>query len=62
MAETAESLAPRDECLNTTEFWSIDHARVVLEAWRVEYNTMRSICVALGYQTPEEFAVSRSAA
>jgi len=29
----------RDECLNTTEFWSINHARVVLEAWRIEYNT-----------------------
>ena len=51
----------RDECLNTTEFWSIDHARVVLEAWRIEYNT-EHLHSSLGYQTPEEFAAAWSAA
>ena len=29
----------RDECLNCEEFWSVEHARVVLENWRCEYNT-----------------------
>ena len=51
----------RDECLNTTEFWSIDHARVVLESWRIEFNT-EHLHSSLGYQTPEEFAASWSAA
>ena len=51
----------RDECLNTTEFWSIDHARVVLESWRIKFNT-EHLHSSLGYQTPEEFAASWSAA
>jgi transposase InsO family protein len=51
----------RDECLNTTEFWSINHAKVVLESWRIEYNTQH-LHSSLGYLTPEEFAASRSAA
>ena len=51
----------RDECLNTTEFWSIDHARVILESWRIEYNT-EHLHSSLGYLTPEEFAASWSAA
>ncbi len=51
----------RDEWLNTTEFCSIDHARVVLEAWRIEYNT-EHLHSSLGYQTLEEFAASWSAA
>ena len=29
----------RDECLNEHEFWSLAHARVLLERFRVEYNT-----------------------
>lgn len=40
-----------------TEFWSIEHARVVLESWRMEYNT-EHLHSSLGYQTPEEFAAS----
>jgi putative transposase len=49
----------RDEYLNTTEFWSIDHARVVLESWRIEFNT-EYLHSSLGHQTPEEFAASWS--
>ena len=51
----------RGECLNSTEFWSIGHARVVLESWRTKYNT-EHLHSSLGYQTPEEFASSWSAA
>lgn len=51
----------RDECLNMNEFWSIEHARVVLEAWRVEFNSEHPHS-SLGYLTPDEFAVSWSAA
>ncbi len=47
----------RDECLNMTEFWSIEHARVVLEAWRIEFNTEHPHS-SLGYQTPTQFAES----
>ena len=47
----------RDECLNEHEFWSLAHARVLLERFRVEHNTehLRS---SLGYLTPEEFAAT----
>ncbi len=31
----------RDELLNIEEFGSLLEARVVIEAWRVEYNTYR---------------------
>jgi putative transposase len=51
----------RDECLNMNEFWSIEHARVVLEAWRVEFNTEHPHS-SLGYLTPEQFAASWGAA
>ncbi|NLE73016.1 MAG: IS3 family transposase [Actinobacteria bacterium] len=51
----------RDECLNTTEFWSINRARVVLESWRIEYNT-EHLHSSLEYQTPQELAASWSAA
>jgi putative transposase len=30
----------RDECLSCEEFWSLEHARVVLEGWKWEYNTV----------------------
>ena len=51
----------RDECLNMNEFWSIEHARVVLESWRVEFNTEHPHS-SLGYMTPEQFAASWDAA
>lgn len=47
----------RDECLNMNEFWSVEHARVVLEAWRIEFNTEHPHS-SLGYKTPAQFAAS----
>jgi putative transposase len=49
----------RDECLNEHWFLSIAHAREVIEAWRVEYNTERTHS-SLGNLTPEEFALAIS--
>ena len=51
----------RDECLNCEEFWSFAHARIVLENWRVEYNT-EHLHSSLGYATPAEFAARHSRA
>ena len=48
----------RDECLNEHWFISLAHARSVIEAWRIEYNTERPHS-SLGNRTPEEFATSR---
>ena len=45
----------RDECLNEHWFLSLAHARLVIEAWRVEYNTERPHS-SLGDRTPQEFA------
>lgn len=45
----------RDELLNIEEFGSLLEARVVIEAWRIEYNTYRPHS-ALGGLTPAEFA------
>ena len=45
----------RDECLNATEFTSLDHARTVLAAWRDDYNHRRPHG-SLGHLTPSEFA------
>jgi len=44
----------RDECLNREIFGSLWEARVVIEQWRLEYNTERPHS-SLGYWTPEEF-------
>lgn len=44
----------RDECLNENWFMSLDHARRIIETWRVDYNTERPHS-SLGYLTPEEF-------
>lgn len=44
----------RDELLNTEEFGSLIEAQVVVEAWRMEYNTFRPHS-ALGGLTPSEF-------
>ena len=41
----------RDECLNGEIFYSLKEAQVVIEKWRVEYNTMRPHS-ALGYRPP----------
>jgi putative transposase len=49
----------RDECLNQNWFVDLRHAREVIEAWRVDYNTVRPHS-SLGYLTPEEFARRRA--
>src|ERR1700693_3619829 len=48
----------RDECLNEHWLITLAHARSVIEAWRIEYNTERPHS-SLGNLTPEEFATSR---
>ena len=45
----------RDECLNLHWFQSLEQARVILSAWRVDYNQVRPH-TSLGGQTPDEFA------
>jgi putative transposase len=45
----------RDELLNIEEFGSLTEARLVVEAWRIEYNTYRPHS-SLGRFTPAEFA------
>ena len=44
----------RDECLNEHWFVSMHHARSVIEAWRIEYNTERPHS-SLKDKTPAEF-------
>jgi len=44
----------RDECLNMEAFSSRAEARVLIEAWRREYNEARPHS-SLGYLTPKEF-------
>jgi putative transposase len=45
----------RDECLNVTEFTSMEHARSSLAAWREDYN-LRRPHGSLGNLTPSEYA------
>ena len=45
----------RDELLNETLFMSLDHARIAIAAWVVDYNQERPHS-ALGYETPAAFA------
>ncbi len=49
----------RDELLNITEFGSLTEARVVIEDWRVEYNTWRPHS-SLGGLTPAEYAAQQT--
>jgi putative transposase len=44
----------RDECLNLELFANRREAAVIIEAWRLEYNTRRPHS-SLGYMTPREF-------
>jgi putative transposase len=46
----------RDELLNGEIFYSLAEARVVIEAWRIHYNTVRPHS-SLGYQPPAPEAV-----
>lgn len=45
----------RDECLNEHWFTSLHHARVIIEAWRREYNEERPK-KSLGGLTPSAYA------
>jgi hypothetical protein len=45
----------RDECLNREIFGSLLEAKVLVEQWRMEYNTNRPHS-SLRYQTPQEVA------
>jgi len=49
----------RDECLNEHWFLSIEHARRIIEKWRIDYNSERPHS-SLGYLTPEEFVRQES--
>lgn len=44
----------RDECLNENWFLTLEHARGIIERWRIDYNSERPHS-SLGYLTPEEF-------
>jgi transposase InsO family protein len=46
----------RDECLNGEIFLSLREAQIVIENWRVEYNTRRPHS-ALGYRPPAPVAI-----
>jgi putative transposase len=50
----------RDECLNEHWFLSLAHARSVIGAWCIEYNTERPHS-SLGNRTPQEFACEKAA-
>lgn len=50
----------RDECLNVTQFLSLEHAREQIERWRIDYNAHRPHS-SLGNLTPSEFAKQRQA-
>ncbi len=45
----------RDECLNEEVFWGEQHAQVIVERWRRQYNEEWPHS-ALGYRTPAEVA------
>ena len=50
----------RDELLNETLFFSLDHAREKLAAWAADYNTRRPHS-SIGYQTPAAYAAHLTA-
>ena len=47
----------RDECLNVTQFLSLEDAREQIEHWRIDYNAHRPHS-SLGNLTPDEFVAS----
>ena len=51
----------RDELLNESLFFGLDHAREELALWVTDYNTERPHS-ALGYTTPAAFAAGLDAA
>jgi putative transposase len=50
----------RDECLNEHWFVSVADAKAAIEAWRVDYNTVRPHA-SLGQQTPAAYAAAACA-
>jgi putative transposase len=50
----------RDELLNETLFFGLDHARSVIGAWVADYNAAPAP-FALGYQTPAAYAAQLAA-
>ena len=48
----------RDECLNGEIFYSLKEAQVVIEQWRVQYNTIRPHS-SLGYKPPAPEAIPK---
>ena len=46
---------PRDGCLNANDLSSLDHARIILEMWRHDYNRHQPHG-SLDHLTPSEFA------
>jgi len=46
----------RDECLSGEIFYSLKEAQLVIESWRVHYNTLRPHS-SLGYRPPASVAV-----
>jgi putative transposase len=51
----------RDECLNREQLWTLTEARVVIEDFRLAYNTRRPHN-GLGYQSPAQFVRALCAA
>mgnify|MGYP001792527865 FL=1 len=47
----------RDECLNGEIFYSLREAKVVIEKWRIHYNTKRPHA-ALGYRPPAPVTIA----
>ena len=47
----------RDECLNEHWFVSLADAKTIIEAWRVDYNTVRPHS-SLGQLTPAAYAAT----
>ena len=51
----------RDECLNREQLWTLTEARVVIEDFRLDYNTRRPHS-RLGYRSPMNYAAQLTAA
>jgi putative transposase len=47
----------RDECLNGEIFYSLREAQVIIEKWRIHYNTKRPHS-ALGYRAPAPVTIT----
>ena len=49
----------RDECLNQEQMWTLTEAHVVIEDFRIQYNTLR-LHSKLGYRSPVHYAAQLS--